>query len=176
MFRKNNAASRRTVLKLPLALLGAAVLSHPLAALARSGVEQITVWKTPDCGCCKEWVAHLRANGFEVITHDVQDTAPVRQRLGLPAKFGSCHTAQTGAYVLEGHVPAQEVKRMLREKPKALGLAVPGMPMGSPGMEMSGSMAGARDAFDVLLVSADGSSRVYQSYPSQSPVKSSKNS
>jgi hypothetical protein len=174
MSRKNNAASRRTVLKLPLALLGAAVLSHPLAALARPGAEQITVWKTPDCGCCKEWVAHLRANGFEVITHDVQDTAPVRQRLGLPARFGSCHTAQTGAYVLEGHVPAQEVKRMLREKPKALGLAVPGMPMGSPGMEMSGPMAGARDAFDVLLVSADGNARIYQSYPSRSPVKPSK--
>jgi hypothetical protein len=84
--------------------------------------------------------------------------------LGLPAKFGSCHTAQVGGYVIEGHVPAREVKRLLREKPVAVGLAVPGMPIGSPGMEMRGEMAGARDTFDVVLVARDGSSRVYESY------------
>jgi hypothetical protein len=155
------AISRRLVLQLPLAALGAWVLAHPLVTFAASPPEKITVWKTPNCGCCKDWVAHLQGNGFQVVTNDVPDTAPMRQKLGLPAKFGSCHTAQLGAYVLEGHVPAQEVRRLLREKPRAVGLAVPGMPVGSPGMEMGDS----RDAYDVLLVLADGSSRVYQSYP-----------
>ncbi len=162
------AVSRRSTLRLPLAMLGAAVLSQPLRALARSDQTQITVWKNPECGCCHEWVAHLRKNGFEVVTHDVKDTAPVRQKLGLPAKFGSCHTASLGNYAIEGHVPAQELKRLLREKPKARGLAVPGMPVGSPGMEMGT----ASDAYDVLLVMTDGSSRIYQSYPSKSSIKS----
>ncbi len=167
-----NALSRRAALRLPLAMFGAAALGLPLLALARSDPNQITVWKTPDCGCCQEWVAHLRKNGFEVVTNDVKDTAPIRQKLGLPAKFGSCHTASLGNYVIEGHVPSQEIKRLLREKPKAIGLAVLGMPMGSPGMEMNGSMAGARDAYNVLLVLADGSARIYQSYPSKPPAQS----
>ena len=162
------AVSRRFALKMPLALVGAAVLTQPLRALAGSGPNQIAVWKTPSCGCCHEWVAHLRKSGFEVVTHDVDDTAPVRQKLGLNAKFGSCHTARLDSYVVEGHVPAQELRRLLRERTKALGLAVPGMPMGSPGMEMGNT----RDAYDVLLVLADGSSRVYQSYPAKSSVKS----
>jgi hypothetical protein len=164
--------SRRLLLQLPVAALGAWVLAHPLVALAATNPEQITVWKTPNCGCCKEWVAHLQGNGFQVVTHDVPDTAPMRQKLGLPVKYGSCHTAQLGAYVLEGHVPAQEVRRLLREKPKAVGLAVPGMPVGSPGMEMGD----ARDAFDVVLVLADGSSRVYQSYPALPAAKSAQKS
>lgn len=164
----SNAISRRSALRLPVAIVGAAVLSHPLRALARSGPPQITVWKNPDCGCCGEWVAHLRNNGFEVVTHDVKDTAPIRQKLCFPDKFGSCHTAQLGNYVLEGHVPTEELKRLLREKPNARGLAVPGMPVGSPGMEMGST----RDAYDVLLVLKDGNSRVYQSYPSKLSVKS----
>lgn len=164
--------SRRFALRLSLATVGAAVLGQPLRALARNDKASITVWKSPSCGCCGEWVAHLRQNGFEVQTNDVMDTAAVRQKLGLPEKFASCHTAQLGQYVIEGHVPAQELRRLLREKPRARGLAVPGMPMGSPGMEMEGPMAGARDAHDVLLVLPDGSSRVYQSY-SQSPPRQS---
>lgn len=163
-----DTVSRRFALKLPLALVGAAVLAQPLRALAASSANQITVWKTPSCGCCHEWVAHLRKSGFEVITHDVEDTAPVRQKFGLNAKFASCHTARLGNYVLEGHVPAKELRRLLREQPKALGLAVPGMPIGSPGMEMGDSL----DAYDVLLVLVDGSSRVYQSYPAKSSAKS----
>ena len=163
-----NAVSRRFALKLPLAMLGAAVVMQPLGALAASSANPISVWKTPSCGCCHEWVAHLRKSGFEVTTHDVEDTALIRQKFGLNAKFGSCHTARLGSYVVEGHVPAQELRRLLREQPKALGLAVPGMPTGSPGMEMGNT----RDAYDVLLVLADGSSRIYQSYPSQSSVKS----
>ena len=162
-----NAVSRRKALRLPLALMGAAFLGNPLLSLARSDDGPVTVWKTPNCGCCKEWVTHLRSNGFKVATNDVKDTAAIRQKLGLPVKFASCHTAQFGGYVLEGHVPAQEVRRLMREKPKAIGLAVPGMPVGSPGMEVDGN----RDAYDVLLVLADGSSRVYQSYPAKPPAK-----
>lgn len=167
-----NAFSRRSALRLPIAMLGAAALAHPLLALARNDPNHITVWKTPDCGCCHEWVAHLRKNGFEVVTNDVKDTAPIRQKLGLPAKFGSCHTASLSNYVIEGHVPAPELLRLLREKPTARGLSVPGMPLGSPGMEAGGAMTGARDAYNVLLVLHDGSSRIYQSYPSKSPSKS----
>ncbi len=161
--------SRRTALRMPFAALSAGVLSHPLAALSASPREQITVWKTPNCGCCNDWVAHLRDNNFQVATRDVPDTAPIRRKLGLPAKFGSCHTAQLGGYVLEGHVPAVDVRRLLHEQPKAVGLAVPGMPVGSPGMEMGG----ARDTYDVLLVQADGTASIYRSYPAAPSAKSS---
>lgn len=169
MVSKNTrAVSRRSALRLPLALMGSALLAHPLQALARTELTAISVWKNPDCGCCHEWVAHLRKNGFAVVTHDVSDTALMRQKLGLPAKYGSCHTASLGQYVVEGHVPAQELRRLLKEKPNARGLAVPGMPVGSPGMEVGDS----RDAYDVLLILTDGGSRVYQSYPAKSSVKS----
>ena len=152
--------SRRLVTRLIFALAGAAALSQPFGVSAAPPKDRVTVWKTPNCGCCKEWVSHLRSNGFEVVTIDVNDTAPMRQKLGLADKFGSCHTGLLGTYVLEGHVPAKEMRRLLREKPQALGLAVPGMPTGSPGMEMGST----RDAYDVLLILKDGSSSVYQSY------------
>lgn len=167
--RSAGCITRRSALQ--LALLGSASLSlFSLSSLAsaRSDSTQITVWKTASCGCCKEWVAHLRKNGFEVVTNDVKDTAAFRQKLGLSEKFGSCHTASLAGYALEGHVPAQEIRRLLREKPAAIGLAVPGMPVGSPGMEMGST----RDAYDVLLVLANGSSRVYQSYPAIPSLKS----
>ena len=153
--------SRRSASRLIFGLAGALALGQPLGVQAAPPKDRVTVWKTPNCGCCSEWVSHLRSNGFEVVTHDVKDTAPMRQKLGLAEKFGSCHTGLLGSYVLEGHVPAREMRRLLQEKPQAIGLAVPGMPTGSPGMEMGN----ARDAFDVLLVLKDGNSRVYQSYP-----------
>lgn len=152
--------SRRSAVRWAVGLAGAAALGQPLCALAAPKKERVTVWKTPDCGCCNQWVSHLRSNGFEVVTQEVKDTAPTRQKLGLAEKFASCHTGLVGLYVLEGHVPASDIRRLLREKPKALGLAVPGMPTGSPGMEMGN----ARDAFDVLLVLKDGTSRTYQAY------------
>ena len=164
-------ASRRRFVQTSLSLLAITALGYPKISMAAIQPETVTVWKTPTCGCCKDWVIHLRTQGFNVVTNDVNDTAPIRQKLGLPAKFGSCHTAQVGGYVLEGHVPAQEVKRLLREKPVAIGLAVPGMPVGSPGMEMKGEMLGVRDAYDVLLVTADGNSRVYESYAAKPAVK-----
>ena len=154
-------ATRRSTLR--IALIGAVALGAPWLAHARNSVGDInvTVWKTPNCGCCKAWVTHLQKNGFSVVVNDVKDTAPIRLKLGMPEKMGSCHTATLGDYVLEGHVPASEIRQLLREKPKAVGLAVPGMPMGSPGMEMGGT----RDAYNVMLVLRDGNSRVYKSYP-----------
>lgn len=160
------AVTRRTALQ--GAIFGLATCSLSNLALARSEPHQITVWKTASCGCCKDWVAHLRKNGFDVVTNDVKETASMRSQLGLPEKFGSCHTASLAGYVLEGHVPAREIRRLLREKPAALGLAVPDMPVGSPGMEMGKT----RDAFDVLLVLSNGSSRIYQSYSSKPSINS----
>ena len=147
------------------AAAGTGLAASWLPALAQAqpaGKPQVEVWKDPDCGCCKDWVTHLEANGFAVRVNDVGNTA-ARQRLGMPSQLGSCHTALVGGYVIEGHVPAREIQRLLREKPAMLGLAVPGMPVGSPGMD--GAIYGSRrDPYDVLLVSRDGSTRVYQSY------------
>ena len=134
-------------------------LAQPVASGAASMVQ---VWKDPNCGCCKDWIAHMEQNGFQTQTLDTGNSA-MRQRLGMPQKLGSCHTALVNGYVLEGHVPAREVWRLLKDKPKALGLSVPRMPVGSPGMD--GVVYGGRkDPYDVLLVAKDGSTTIYQSY------------
>ena len=155
-----NALSRRTT----LIAAAAALASAPWAALANSPqkLPVMQVWKDPNCGCCNDWVEILRKAGFEIQTFDTGNTA-VRQRLGLPTKFASCHTALIDGYVIEGHVNVSEIQRLLRERPKALGLAVPGMPVGSPGMD-GPEYGNRRDPYDVLLVQKDGSSRSYQSY------------
>ena len=121
---------------------------------------KIQVFKTPTCGCCANWVKHLQANGFEVAVKEVQDTGEYRRQYGVPEKLLSCHTGVVEGYALEGHVPAAEIHRLLKERPKAKGLSVPGMPMGSPGME--GSMS---QAFSVILFDSEGKTSVYQSYP-----------
>lgn len=105
----------------------------------------------------------MESNGFRINAHDVDSTAEVRSRLGLPEAYASCHTASIGGYVLEGHVPANDIKRLLREKPAAVGLAVPGMNIGSPGMDTP-AYGGRKDPYDVMLVSRDGKAGVYQSY------------
>jgi hypothetical protein len=145
---------------LSAALLGAAAWSSHAATPRTAPVVQ--VWKDPNCGCCKDWMAVMQQSGFQVQSFDTGNTA-MRQRLGLPKKFASCHTALVDGYVIEGHVNPAEIQRLLRERPKALGLAVPGMPVGSPGMD-GPAYGNRRDPYDVLLVQADGSSRVYQSY------------
>ncbi len=145
-------------------LLAGAALALPAAVLAQAkpALPVLQVWKDPNCGCCKDWVAYLQADGFTVQTFDTGNTA-MRRRLQLPERYGSCHTGLIAGYVIEGHVNAREIRRLLAEKPAAIGLAVPGMPVGSPGMD--GSIYGDRkDPYDVLLVLRDGSSRVYQSY------------
>ncbi len=152
---------RRTLLLRAAPLLAlASTAAWPLAASAAAPM--VEIWKDPNCGCCQDWVRHLEANGFATRVHDAGNSA-ARTRLGIPAALGSCHTGLVGGYALEGHVPAREVHRLLREKPKAIGLAVPGMPVGSPGMD-GAAYGGRRDPYDVLLVLADGGSRVYQGY------------
>lgn len=152
---------RRTLLLRAAPLLAlASTAAWPLAASAAAPM--VEIWKDPNCGCCQDWVKHLEANGFAIRVHDAGNSA-ARTRLGIPAALGSCHTGLVGGYALEGHVPAREVHRLLRERPKAIGLAVPGMPVGSPGMD-GAAYGDRRDPYDVLLVLADGRSRVYQGY------------
>jgi hypothetical protein len=123
---------------------------------------KVEVWKDPDCGCCKDWVLHLEKSGFEVRVFDTGNTEK-RAQLGIPQKLGSCHTALVAGYAIEGHVPAKDIQRLLREKPNALGLTVPGMPVGSPGMD-GAEYQGRKDPYSVLLMAKNGSATVYQSY------------
>jgi|SRR5665647_1237586 len=155
---------RRSMIRAAAALLGAAAVTAPLAGWTQTK-PLVEVWKTATCGCCHDWVAHLEANGFQVKAHDISDTAKEAQRrqLGMADKFGSCHTALIGGYVIEGHVPARDIRRLLKERPKALGLTVPGMTVGSPGMD-GPAYGGRKDPYAVLLVQRDGGSSVYQSY------------
>lgn len=118
--------------------------------------ERVEVFKSPYCGCCEKWVEHMRKAGFDVVTKDVNDVPATRKAAGMPERFGSCHTAKVGGYVVEGHVPAADVQRLLKEKPIAVGLAAPGMPQGSPGMETNNPQP-----YDTLLVQADGASQVF---------------
>jgi len=144
-------------------LLAAAAL--PVAALARQATAPrvlVEVWKDPNCGCCGDWVKHLQDQGFAVKLHDTGNNA-MRAKLGIPANLGSCHTGWVGGYAVEGHVPAREIRRLLKEKPQAVGLTVPGMPVGSPGMD-GAAYGDRRDPYDVLLVRKDGSTRVFASY------------
>lgn len=123
----------------------------------------VEVWKDGTCTCCNDWVAHLKANGFKVKVNDTGNNA-VRKRLGIDMKYATCHTAVVGGYAIEGHVPAREITRILRERPKALGLTtVPRMPMGSPGMD-GPAYHGKKDAYQVMLLAADGSASEYQRY------------
>lgn len=158
---------KRTLLH-ALAGLAAVALAPPVMAQTRTAVE---VWKDPDCGCCKDWVAHLQASGFSVKVNDTGND-DARARLGIPAALGSCHTAQVGGYAIEGHVPARDIRRLLKEKPQAIGLAVPGMPVGSPGMD-SPLYGGRKDAYQVLMVLADGNTRIFNAYAA-SPSSPSK--
>ena len=153
-----NTQRRRTLRQL-------AALSAMVAIPAvRAAPPRLEVWKSPTCGCCGKWVDHMRANGFEVTSHDVGNLAGWRAKHGMPAKYASCHTARVGGYTLEGHVPAADIQRLLRERPDAVGLAVPRMPTGSPGMEVDGT----RDAYDVLLVLRDGEAKTFNHYPALS--------
>jgi len=132
-------------------VLGAMFLIQPKALAA-----DILVYKSPTCGCCTSWIEHLKANGFKVEARDQIDMSPVKNRIGVPAQLRSCHTAVVKGYVVEGHVPADLINRMLAEKPDIKGLAVPGMPMGSPGME-----GPRKDIYDILTFDGDGRTSVY---------------
>jgi hypothetical protein len=136
-----------------IGLVAPAVWASPPASI-------VDVYKSPTCGCCNKWIDHLKANGFTVRAHDTENVVAHKIRLGVPPGYGSCHSAEVNGYVVEGHVPAKEITRMLTAKSRARGLVVPGMPVGSPGMEAGGR----KDPYEVLLVTRDGSTRTYAQY------------
>lgn len=130
-------------------LAGAAGLAvSPAFAQQLAGLPPMVVNKDPSCGCCSGWVEHVRAAGFQAKVVELSNLAPLKARLGVPRDLHSCHTAEIAGYAIEGHVPASAIKRLLAERPTATGLAVPGMPVGSPGMEVPGS---PDDRYDVIL-------------------------
>jgi hypothetical protein len=153
--------SRRQWLTVTVGGAAAALATQVGRALALPPIAPIrlTVYKSPTCGCCRQWVTHAQSvlSSYDIKTHDLEDLTEIKTRLGIPEPLQSCHTAITGPYVFEGHVPADLIKQFLAERPKALGLAVPGMPVGSPGMEMGPR----KDPYDVLLFDKAGKTRVY---------------
>lgn len=144
-------------------ILGLLALPAAVSACTKaSAAPVIRVHLGPSCGCCREWVRHLEESGFKVETFE-GGNVEARARLGMPSQYGSCHTAEIEGYAVEGHVPASEIRRLIDERPRAVGIAVPGMPIGSPGMD--GPAYGGRvDPYDVLLVHGDGSAEVYRAY------------
>ena len=124
---------------------------------AAANAASMTVMKSPSCGCCSKWVEHVRAHGFDVKVVNVEDVMAVKTKAGIPQTLASCHTTMVGGYVIEGHVPASDIKKLLAHKPKARGIAVPGMPMGSPGMEHGDH----KQPYQTLLIKADGSTSIF---------------
>lgn len=171
------AASRREFLTACLSAAGVVIATPLLAARAHAGVRRdsrdeelsgasapvaaavsMKVYKDPGCGCCKEWIKHIQKAGFTVTSEDSTTMDAIKTRLGVPAALASCHTAIVGDYLVEGHVPADVLQKLLKEKPSARGLAVPGMPMGSPGME-----GPTKDKYNVMLFDRLGKATVYAS-------------
>lgn len=134
-------------------LAAAAIL---LAGTTFAYAQTVDVYKNPACGCCGKWVDHLRSNGFTPVVHELNDVDPIKQKFGVPKELASCHTAHVGGYVIEGHVPADLIRKLLKEHPKARGLAVPSMPPGAPGME-----GPQKIDYAVLLIKEDGSTTTY---------------
>ena len=133
-----------------------AALTMALSVAHAFAAEEITVFKSSTCGCCEKWIAHLRTNGYDVRVSNVEAMDAVKVRFNVPAEMSSCHTAVIAGYVIEGHVPASDIQRLLKEKPKVAGLAAPGMPPGAPGME------GPRtEPYSVMSFTKDGASAVY---------------
>jgi hypothetical protein len=151
--------SRRSFLARTAALGAALAGGRSLwAAGAVSDPETMTIYMSPTCGCCAEWVDHVKAAGFKTVVHEDEDMDTVKDSLGVPKDMRSCHTAQVGKYLIEGHVPADDVRKLLAKKTDAAGLAAPGMPASSPGMAVPGQ---PHEPYDVLLFRRDGSSEVF---------------
>lgn len=149
------------VLFLVLALFAAGVSMSGTAAAQRPGAPTVHVYKTPTCGCCGKWVAHLEANGFTTTVTEMDDLADVKAKHNVPQEAQSCHTGVVDGYVIEGHVPAADVHRLLKERPAVLGIAVPGMPIGSPGMEVPGQKA---QPFRTMSFDKQGELKVFASH------------
>ncbi len=162
--RKSKSANKKRLMA-PAPLLGVIITVAVLAATgawlsiptSEAEIAEVVVYKNPSCGCCNKWVTHLRDNGLDVSVVNVQNTQPIRERVGVPRRLGSCHTAVVGNYWVEGHVPADLVQRLMAEKPENIrGIAVPGMPMGSPGMEGPNQVE-----YQVLAYHSDGTTTVH---------------
>jgi hypothetical protein len=142
---------------------GVAVVASVTSAFAPSGAvsvvaaDSVIVFKDPNCGCCQQWVEHLRKHSLEVAVRDTSDVSGAKRTGRVPERLHSCHTAFVGGYVVEGHVPAADIRRMLKEKPKIAGIAVGGMPVGSPGMEMGSR----KDPYEVVAFTRDGATSVF---------------
>ena len=143
-----------------LGLMFVGALSLGGFAAAQRPAPVVEVYKSPTCGCCANWVKHLEAAGFTTKVTSVDDITEVKTKYGVPGRVQSCHTAVVGGYVLEGHVPAADVQRLLKEKPAVVGVAVPGMPIGSPGMEVGSTV----QRYDVLTFNKQGQTTVFASY------------
>lgn len=149
-----------------LAVMATATLLLTALFSTSAVAQEITVYKSPFCGCCSKWIDHVREAGFEVKIQDVDNPNQIRTQYGVPKQLTSCHTATVDGYVLEGHVPAATIKRLLAERPDVKGITVPGMPLGAPGMEPAGSHAGHESAstpYDVLTFDAAENTTVYES-------------
>ena len=153
--------TRRAWLARAAAGLAAAAVVGPARALAAAPGPAITIYKTAECGCCQKWVMHVAAAGFRPAVNDVNDLDAVKRRHAIPDALQSCHTAVVDGYLVEGHVPAADIKRLLKERPKVRGIAVGGMPTGSPGMEVPGRPA---DRYEVTAFRADGSTYRFASH------------
>jgi len=140
-------------------LIPAACAALLLAGPAAAENAEVKVYKTPTCGCCTKWIEHLEANGFSVEAQELPDLSFLKRSNGIPAQVASCHTAFVGGYVIEGHVPAPDITRLLKERPAVAGLAVPGMPIGSPGME-----GPKPQRYDVLTFDGDGKTAVFATH------------
>ena len=140
---------------LALGLVATVGLSGQLQA--EDGLKDIHVYKSPTCGCCTDWVDHLKENGFKVEVTETNNLNPIKIDAGLTPSLASCHTAFVGDYVIEGHVPANDIHRLIAQAPKAKGLSVPGMPAGSPGMEVGGR----KDHYQVLMFNDSGQTKVF---------------
>jgi hypothetical protein len=150
--------SRRTFVAQAAALGGVLASGGSLWALAERAPATLTIYKSRSCGCCAKWVDHVKAAGFTTVVHDDEDMEGVKDNLGVPRGVRSCHTAQVEKYLIEGHVPADDITRLLKEKPKIAGLAVPGMPASTPGMAVPGE---PREPYETVAFQRDGSSTVY---------------
>jgi hypothetical protein len=148
---------RTSRIVLAAAILGAAVTLLSCGVGAQTKPIAITVYKSPTCGCCAKWVEHLQAAGFRPEVHDEAEMDPIKAKIGVPANLRSCHTALVEGYAVEGHVPADLIRKLIEERPKVAGIAVPGMPVGSPGME-SGDQ---KTPYDVVAFTKDGATSVF---------------
>ena len=152
MTRNMTRLGLSSALAMLMAIVGAST------AIAQSAYTVVEVWKDPYCGCCTKWIDRMRAAGYKIGVHDTKSLNAIKTKHGVPARLKSCHTARVNGYVIEGHVPVSDVKRLLNQRPNAAGISVPGMPIGSPGMEVA---SGETEPYEVLLFDKRGRTTVF---------------